>query len=54
MEVLYIHGFNGSPSGSTGTFVRKRFGKVNVVAPPLAIGFATLQLPAPQSRESMD
>ena len=33
MEVLYIHGFNGSPSGSTGTFVRKRFGKVNVVAP---------------------
>ncbi len=33
MEVLYIHGFNGSPSGSTGTFVRKRFGKANVVAP---------------------
>lgn len=25
-----------------------------VAAPPLAIGFATLQLPAPQSRESMD
>ena len=33
MEVLYIHGFNGSPSGSTGSFVRKRFGKANVVAP---------------------
>ena len=33
MKVLYIHGFNGSPSGSTGTFVRKRFGKANVVAP---------------------
>ena len=35
MKVLYIHGFNGSPNGSTGTAVKKFFGEENVVAPQL-------------------
>lgn len=35
MKALYIHGFNGSPDGSTGTFVKKFFGEENVVAPQL-------------------
>lgn len=32
-NVLYIHGFNGSPDGSTGTFVKEYFGEEKVIAP---------------------
>lgn len=32
-NVLYIHGFNGSPDGSTGSFVKEYFREGNVVAP---------------------
>lgn len=33
--VLYVHGFNGSPNGSTASAVRSFFGAENVVAPQL-------------------
>lgn len=32
-NVLYIHGFNGSPDGSTGSFVKEYFSEEKVVAP---------------------
>ncbi len=34
-KTLYIHGFNGSPDGSTAQAARAFFGKANVVAPQL-------------------
>lgn len=33
--VLYIHGFNGSPNGSTGSFIKQFFANDNVIAPQL-------------------
>lgn len=34
-RILYIHGFNGSPNGTTGTFIKKFFKDASVIAPEL-------------------
>ena len=34
-RILYIHGFNGSPNGTTGTFIKNFFKDASVIAPEL-------------------
>ena len=34
-RVVYIHGFNGSPNGTTGTFIKSFFDDARVIAPEL-------------------
>ena len=31
-RVLYVHGFNGSPNGTTGTFIKNFFKDASVIA----------------------
>ena len=34
-RIFYIHGFNGSPNGTTGTFIKNFFKDASVIAPEL-------------------
>lgn len=34
-RVLYVHGFNGSPNGTTGAFIKNFFKDVIIIAPEL-------------------
>ena len=34
-RILYIHGFNGSPNGTTGSFIKNFFKDAIVIAPKL-------------------